>query len=124
MAQRKVNDVSKCCIIDENNKMLPLTHDEAINQITYILKNGKAANGIIRFENKAYEYVELNFDGEIIRILKSIRPRKYKAELRFGFEDPSLTGELLGIIALLYPKLKDDVRVIPDFENKVFEGSI
>ena len=72
MAQRKVNDVSKCCIIDENNKMLPLTHDEAINQITYILKNGKAANGIIRFENKAYEYVELNFDGEIIRILKDV----------------------------------------------------
>ena len=36
-----------------------------------ILKNGKAANGIIRFENKAYEYVELNFDGEIIRILKN-----------------------------------------------------
>ena len=62
--------------------------------------------------------------SEIIRILKSIRPRKYKADLRFGFEDPSFTGELLGIIALLYPKLKDDVRVIPDFENKVFEGSI
>lgn len=80
MGGKRVNDVSKCCIIDENNKMLPLTHEEAISQMTYILKNGKANNGIIQFKDRSYEYVELNFDGEIVRILKDITRLHYLIE--------------------------------------------
>lgn len=64
--------MSKCCIIDENNKMLPLTHDEAVKRMTYILKNCNASNGIIQFEDKKYEYIELNFENEVVRILKDI----------------------------------------------------
>lgn len=69
--------MSKCCIIDENNKMIPLTHEETINKMTYILKNGEIGNGIIRFEDKSYEYIELNFDGEVIRILKDVTKLDY-----------------------------------------------
>lgn len=72
-----MNDMSKCCIIDENNKMIPLTHEETINKMTYILKNGEIGNGIIRFEDKSYEYIELNFDGEVIRILKDVTKLDY-----------------------------------------------
>ena len=64
--------MSKCCILDENNKMLPLTHEEAVRKMTYILKNCNASNGIIQFEDKKYEYIELNFENEVVRILKDV----------------------------------------------------
>lgn len=72
--------MSKCCIIDENNKMLPFSHDEAVARMTHILKNSEAANGIIRFENKVYEYIELCFDDEVIRILKDVTKLNYFAD--------------------------------------------
>lgn len=67
--------------------MLPLTHDEAIQKMTYILKNSETANGIIRFEDKAYEYVELVFDGEIIRILKDITKINYLMDQNSKLQD-------------------------------------
>ena len=60
--------MSRCCIIDENNKMIPLSEQEMKN----ILKNGTTSNDIIHWNAKSYEYIELSFDEDSIRILKDI----------------------------------------------------
>ena len=64
--------MNKCCIIDENNQMLPLTHEEATDRVTYILNNGDVDDDIIHFEGKVYEYIELDFNDENVKILKDI----------------------------------------------------
>lgn len=64
--------MSKCYILDEHNNPLNLTHNETLEQMTRTLKNGVIENGIIIYENKAYEYIELNIDGEILRMLKDV----------------------------------------------------
>lgn len=61
---------------------------------------------------------------QILVILRHIRPQKYKGYIRFGTGDPALTGQLLGIFGVFLPIYKDNIRIIPDFEELVFEGNI
>lgn len=61
---------------------------------------------------------------ELWRLLRKLRPKKVAARVRYGFEDPSLTGRILAGISVLYPFLGDDVRVYPDFERKVLDGEL
>ncbi len=58
------------------------------------------------------------------RVLKSIRPRRIKADLRFGASSPDTTGYLYGIYGMLSPKLGKDICVVPDFEQAVLEGEL
>lgn len=59
---------------------------------------------------------------ECIRLLGSVLPRQFSLSVRFGFKDPYHTGQLLAGIAVLYPFLPGDVRVEPDFEERIFQG--
>lgn len=61
---------------------------------------------------------------QVLVILRHIRPQKYKGYIRFGTGDPALTGQLLGIFGVFIPIYKDNIRIIPDFEELVFEGNI
>ncbi len=58
------------------------------------------------------------------RILKGIRPRTLKADLRFGAAAPDTTGYLYGAFCMLSPKFGKDIHVTPDFEQAVFEGNL
>lgn len=56
----------------------------------------------------------------VFRLLKKIMPKKLKGEVIFGFDDPAITGQVLGAAALFLPLYKNHVQVIPDFEREVF----
>ncbi len=62
--------------------------------------------------------------GELLHLLKRLNPRKLTADIHFGFEDPCITGKVLAGLGILYPFLSEHVNVVPDFENRVFEGEI
>lgn len=64
--------MSKCYILDEHNKPLNLTHNETLEKMTLILKEGTVKDGIILNDNKAYEYIEIDMEKEKLRILKDI----------------------------------------------------
>lgn len=59
---------------------------------------------------------------QLAYLWKHIRPRKFSLSCRFGFDDPSLTGQALAAGALLYPFYRNKVKLYPDFEQKVLEG--
>lgn len=61
---------------------------------------------------------------EVFVLLKRLKPKKINLKLRFGFEDPSVTGKVLGGISILYPFSRDTIEVIPDFENQILKGNI
>lgn len=61
---------------------------------------------------------------ELVRLLRHIRPKKLKAEITFGMEDPALTGEILGAASIFYAYIGKNVLIHPDFENAVFTGNI
>ncbi len=59
----------------------------------------------------------------LCKVLKSIRPRKLKADLLVGTGSPDSTGYLCALYGMLSPILGKHVEFTADFEEKVFEGS-
>ncbi len=60
--------------------------------------------------------------GELIYLLKKLKPDKLKADFIVGMDDPAATGEILAIYGMLYPMIGSDINVAGDFENKRIEG--
>ncbi len=61
---------------------------------------------------------------ELFRFLGKLKPERVEAKLRYGFENPYHTGKVLAGLAVMYPFLGDHTEIVPDFENKVLEGSL
>lgn len=61
---------------------------------------------------------------QLLYIWRKLRPKKCKACARFGFEDPSVTGQILACAGMIYPLLGKDIVLRPEFEQSVLEGSL
>ena len=61
---------------------------------------------------------------QLIRILRMLRPRVFRMNLRIGMEDPAGTGQILAIYGILYPFVGNNISVDADFENQVIEGNL
>ncbi len=59
---------------------------------------------------------------EGIRLLRHTVPRHLRLSVCFGFADPYHTGQALAGLAVLYPFVPGEIRVIPDFEKRVCRG--
>lgn len=88
-------------------------------------KKGKEASKKIRKkkESKSKRNIGRNLLMEFFKYFKDIinivKPKHFRISGQYGFEDPSLTGMLLGIISAIngvVPKAKIDVN--PDFEEE------
>ncbi len=53
----------------------------------------------------------------IKKFLFKCRPRKIRGQIEFGFADPSTTGQITGLIAVLPMIYQTDLKVTPDFET-------
>ena len=58
----------------------------------------------------------------IIKILRHVLPRRMRGFIRFGFDDPAVTGIVTGGAALFYPKYRDTLVLEPDFGQECFEA--
>ncbi len=58
------------------------------------------------------------------KILRSIRPRKLKADIVFGTGSPDTTGYAFGLYGMFSPKLGKQVLITPDFTKQILEGRI
>ena len=54
-------------------------------------------------------------------VLHHVKPRKIKGNLKFGFDDPAMTGQILAGFSVLYPVYKQKLTIIPVFNEQVFE---
>lgn len=63
----------------------------------------------------------------ILKAIKHIFPTKIRTKIHFGFEQPDVTGKMLGYIAMVCSVFHTNTKridIIPDFDKKVFEGNI
>ncbi len=62
--------------------------------------------------------------GNVLKLLKKLKPRKLKSDIVFGMGDPCLTGEILGGIAVFMAVTGMMINVTPDFERQILEGRL
>ncbi len=69
--------------------------------------------------DKAGEFIALfqQIKPILWKLLKHIRPRKIDGFVEFGFEDPSTTGIVCGIIGMLPLPIPKKLQLIPDFQE-------
>ena len=61
---------------------------------------------------------------ELEILARHLRPRRIRGFVRFGFEDPYRTGQVLAGLSILYPFYGENVDIYPDFEQKILEGDL
>ncbi len=62
-----------------------------------------------------------------VRVLKHVFPRKISGRLEYGFEEPHLTGQSLGGIAIamdMFNMDPDDFEVIPRFDTDMIDAKL
>lgn len=71
---------------------------------------------------KTFEYSK----KKIFKLLKHICPRKLQIDGEVGFDDPSVTGQILVITSMLKPVLGKNVRIVGNFEEPIIsiEGKL
>lgn len=76
------------------------------------------------FRSKMFREALLHAKKEVLYFLKKAAPKKVTGTVRFGFDDPALTGETLGILGMIYGKLPKDLSAQPDFEQEILRGDV
>lgn len=57
-------------------------------------------------------------------LARHLRPRRIRGFVKFGFEDPYRTGQVLAGLSILYPFYGEHVEIYPDFEQKILVGDL
>ena len=97
---------------DNKNKSLPEKILEKVKDIHYIITND---------ENKL---IFMKMLEKVKKIIVHVLPKKIVGYFKFGFEDPSVTGQVLEILAVFYPLYKDGFKIIPMFYDEIIEVDI
>lgn len=90
--------------------------------ISKVYKNIKDFKEFISDENtkKAISFIK----AEAVKLIRHLKPKKVKGYLNFGFDNPSYTGRMLGVIYMFSRGTKKNFQINPDFENRVFETDV
>ncbi len=62
--------------------------------------------------------------AQIFYLLKKLGPRRVRGWIRFGMQDPALTGQILGGISVFYAYFPKKLKLQPDFQQAVLEGEL
>lgn len=62
--------------------------------------------------------------GTVGALLRHIRPQKLTVAGRLGFDDPSVTGQVFGIIGMLMPIYGEHIQLEAVFDRAVVEGQL
>jgi len=74
--------------------------------------------------DKVHKEAFVKAKKEVVRLLKYLKPKQFKAKAIVGFDDPYNTGRLLAGYSMLYPFVGEYAVLTPDFEQKRLEGNL
>lgn len=61
---------------------------------------------------------------QIVKIIKHILPTKLRGRVKFGFDDPVTTGQILTYISPFYGVYAKTLTIEPVFDEKIMEGEL
>ena len=119
--EEEQKDSKKGFQISEKIKKIKYTFRNIYDKIKKIWQNITYYTELL--QDRETRLLFLHVKRRVWKILKSIRPRKLKAQILFGTGSPDTTGYAYGVYGMLLPLLGPDVIVTPDFCEAVFQGS-
>jgi hypothetical protein len=60
----------------------------------------------------------------LLKVFKTIRPRKAKGNLTLGLSNPADTGVVIGVISMFLPVYSGFLKIEPDFYHQTVEGEL
>lgn len=96
------------------------TFNQICDKIKVVLN--KKEEVVVFLENKTHRAAFARLKKEMIWLKRFLKPKKLKADLVFGFEDPYNTGQVLAALSMIYPFVGEYMNIRPDFERRVLEG--
>ena len=99
---------------------------DTVKKMWSAIKNGSEKAGLVKefaLCTESRNMVCLVRDN-VLHLLKHIKPRYVFTDITFGFDDPSMTGKVLGALAAFCAMAGFKPGLTPDFEKKIFEGEI
>ncbi|MGI6055435.1 MAG: DUF2953 domain-containing protein [Bilifractor sp.] len=93
---------------------------EALQKVRRILAS--IAGWIDYLESESFYCFKEMALKQIGALIHHILPRRIDGYVEFGTDDPALTGQILGIFAIFYPKIPGSLQIRTDFQQKVLEG--
>lgn len=103
-------------------KKMKCTISSFYDKIKVLLEKKEKVSAFIYDEThqKAFQKVKT----ELVVLLKRWCPKKIKADVIFGFEDPYRTGQVLAGLGVIYSFIGKETTITPDFEQRIFKGNI
>lgn len=101
-------------------RKLKYTFCEFCDKIKSLIKKKEKLQEFLLNEIHQQSFIKIK--NELGRLLRFLKPKKLKLNFHFGFEDPAVTGKVLGALCMLYPFYMDHVNLEPEFEEKILEG--
>ena len=101
-------------------KNIQYTIRKICDKIKHIIQNIRYYINVI--QSNAFRSAWGVCSGEVISLLRSIRPRKLEGSFTVGTGDPATTAQILAVHGMLYPLIGEHIIMIPDFERFIIEG--
>lgn len=76
------------------------------------------------YHSKRFALAKQDIITYIKRVFRIIRPDELEGFLHFGLEDPAITGEILGILAIILPLYQGFLTINPDFTKSCLDGTL
>ncbi|XCP83507.1 DUF2953 domain-containing protein [Roseburia hominis] len=73
-------------------------------------------------ENEMHKSALARVKKEFVWVKRFLKPKKFRADLQFGFEDPYHTGQALAVLGMIYPFTGNHMNINPDFSRRMLEG--
>ena len=99
---------------------------DAVKKIFAAVRSGKEKAVLVKefvFGRECLDFVCVVRDN-VLHLWRHIKPKLLRIDMTIGFDDPAVTGQVLGVIAAFCGAAGIMPWVTPDFEKRVFESDI
>ena len=99
---------------------------DAVKKIFAAVRSGKEKAVLVKkfvFGRECLDFVCVVRDN-VLHLWRHIKPKLFRIDMTIGFDDPAVTGQVLGVIAAFCGAAGIMPCVTPDFEKRVFESDI
>lgn len=76
------------------------------------------------YHSKRFEVAKEDIKVYAKQLFRILKPDKLEGNVHFGMDDPAVTGEILGGLALILPLYQEYLSIRPDFEKQCLDGSL